>query len=102
MAFPYRTCPTCGETVRPDITWFGDSLDMTVFEEATHAIASCDLFVSIGTSGVVWPAAGLPEVAEKSGAIMIEINPEEGPQSYLFHRHIRMPASQSVLEAFSL
>lgn len=73
----------CGEWLRPDITWFGDMLDRNVMERAAEAIAGCELFVSIGTSGVVWPAAGFPALARESGAYCVEINPEpSGATSY--------------------
>ena len=66
----------CGERLRPDIIWFGDMLDAVVMSKASQAIRNCDLFISIGTSGTVWPAAGFPDLAKKSGAYCIEINPE--------------------------
>ncbi|NTU54048.1 MAG: NAD-dependent deacylase [Chlorobiaceae bacterium] len=69
-------CTSCGNWLRPDITWFGDMLDETVMQKAAEAISSCDLFISIGTSGTVWPAAGFPDLARKAGAFCIEINPE--------------------------
>lgn len=70
-----RRC-SCGNMLRPDITWFGDMLDESVMKRATEAISSCDLFISIGTSGTVWPAAGFPDIARQSGAFCIEINPD--------------------------
>lgn len=66
----------CGDRLRPDITWFGDMLDAVVMSKAAETIRNCDLFISIGTSGTVWPAAGYPDLAKKSGAYCIEINPE--------------------------
>ena len=67
---------TCGNWLRPDIIWFGDMLDESVMQMATEAITACDLFISIGTSASVWPAAGFPALARRSGAYCIEINPE--------------------------
>ncbi len=73
----------CGAWLRPGITWFGDVLDASVMNRAAEVISSCDLFVGIGTSGVVWPAAGFPAFARESGAYCIEINPEpSGAASY--------------------
>lgn len=69
-------CDHCGGWLRPDITWFGDLLDETVTRKAIEIIASCNLFISIGTSGTVWPAAGYPSIARNAGARCIEINPE--------------------------
>jgi NAD-dependent deacetylase len=67
---------TCGNLFRPDITWFGDMLGESVMQIAAETVAECDLFISIGTSGCVWPAAGFPSLARRSGAYCIEINPE--------------------------
>lgn len=64
----------CGGPLRPAIVWFGEvpyHLDR-IFE----SVARCDVFVSVGTSGVVYPAAGLVEIARKGGAARVEINPE--------------------------
>ncbi len=73
----------CGCWLRPDIVWFGDMLDEAVMRRASSVIATCDLFISIGTSGSVWPAAGFPMLAHDSGAYCIEINPEpSGASSY--------------------
>jgi NAD-dependent deacetylase len=67
---------SCGNWLRPDIVWFGDTLDSSVMLRASELIGRCDLFISIGTSGSVWPAAGFPELAKRQGAYCIEINPE--------------------------
>jgi NAD-dependent deacetylase len=69
-------CPTCGTAgkLRPDIVWFGE---MPYHMDAIEtAIAACDLFVSIGTSGNVYPAAGFVDLARRAGATTIEINLE--------------------------
>ena len=73
--------------------------DKTVLE-ATQAIALCDLFISIGTSAVVWPAAGYPKLAKISGAFCVEINPEETELSPLYDQTIRMPASTGLEQLF--
>lgn len=86
-------CPGCGGWWRPDIVWFGDYLDESVLLAAQAAIRSCDLFVSIGTSAVVYPAAYLPEFAAEAGAVRVEINPDETPASYLYEVHLRGPAT---------
>ncbi|MCF8382328.1 MAG: NAD-dependent deacylase [Chlorobium sp.] len=83
----------CGSWLRPDITWFGDTLDGAVMRKASKSIAACDLFISIGTSGTVWPAAGFPSLARDSGAYCIEINPEpSGSTGY--HRVVREEAGK--------
>lgn len=92
-----RTCE-CGAWLRPDIIWFQDMLDEGTVREATSVISTCDLFISIGTSAVVWPAAGYPNLAKSAGAFCVEINPEETELSTLYHQTIRSTASQGLKE----
>ncbi len=89
----------CGNWLRPDITWFGDMLDESVMRMATEAIASCDLFISIGTSGSVWPAAGFPSLARDAGAFCIEINPEPSG-AICYDLVIRGSASEALPSLF--
>jgi len=98
----YRSykCRDCGSWLRPDIVWFGDRLDPWVVSEATGAIGKCDLFISIGTSGVVWPAAGFPQIARDNGARLIEINPEPNEMSHLYDETIRTGAGSALPELF--
>ena len=72
-------CPRCGGRLRPDVVWFGETLPPDAFERAVAASRSCDLFLSVGTSTLVHPAASLPFEAMERGAIVVEINPEETP-----------------------
>ena len=88
-----RRC-ACGTHLRPDIVWFGDPLDMDTVRAAAEAIARCDLLVSVGTSGVVFPAADLPRLALSSGAVCVEVNPEETPLSALYTHCLRGKASE--------
>ena len=90
----------CGNWLRPDIIWFQDMLNDKTVLAATQAIASCDLFVSIGTSAVVWPAAGYPKLAKNSGAFCVEINPEATELSALYDQSIRLPASAGLEHLF--
>ena len=94
-----RKCD-CGNWLRPDIIWFQDMLNDKTVLAATQAMASCDLFVSIGTSAVVWPAAGYPKLAKNSGAFCVEINPEATELSGLYDQTIRMPASAGLEHLF--
>lgn len=73
-------CPHCGGLIRPGVVWFGESLDPQVVELATAA-SDCDIFFTIGTSAVVYPAAGFVDLARRSGAFTVEINPEATPVS---------------------
>ena len=77
-------CPSCGTTdkVRPDIVWFGEMpYEMERIEEA---LQRCDLFVSIGTSGAVYPAAGFVQTARYCGAKSLEMNLEPSLGSIFF------------------
>ncbi len=69
-------CPACGGLLRPDVVWFGEMLPEGAFERAAEAAARADVFLSVGTSAVVYPAAGLPLIAKESGAYVAEINVE--------------------------
>ena len=89
------TCPACGTTgsVRPDIVWFGEM--PYHIDRIYEALAACDLFVSIGTSGQVYPAAGFVAEARQFGAETLEIN-LEATGSGAFQREILGPATQTV------
>jgi len=73
------TCLHCGGLLRPDVVWFGESLPMDQLEAAIEATRTCEVFFSIGTSGVVQPAASLAHVAHSRGAIVVEVNAEPTP-----------------------
>lgn len=72
------TCP-CGGVIRPDVVWFGELLPEDEWRGAEKACQRADVLLSIGTSGVVYPAAALPLEAKRSGAYIVEINPEPTP-----------------------
>lgn len=69
-------CESCGGLIRPDVVWFGEMLPQETFREAVDAASRCDIFLCIGTSGIVYPAASLPHVARDQGSYVVEINPE--------------------------
>jgi NAD-dependent deacetylase len=70
-------CLSCGGAVRPDVVWFGEPLPARIFDKAWHESERCDVFLLIGTSAVVYPAAHLPVVAQQHGARIVEINPDK-------------------------
>ncbi len=88
----------CGAWWRPDIVWFGDGLNDDVLASALGALRLCDLLVSIGTSGVVFPAAHLPRLARQAGAALIEINPEPTPLSPIFDHRLRGTADEMLTQ----
>jgi NAD-dependent deacetylase len=72
-------CESCSGLLRPDVVWFGENLPRIELEQAIQAARSCDVFLSIGTSGVVQPAASLGFAARNKGAVVVEINAEPTP-----------------------
>jgi NAD-dependent deacetylase len=68
-------CVTCGAFMRPDVVWFGEPLPMDQYESARSAAVACDVFLSVGTSNIVEPAASLPWIAAAHGATVIVVNP---------------------------
>jgi NAD-dependent deacetylase len=79
---PFPTHPPrceCGGFRRPGVVWFGEMLPATALTRAETAARECDLFLSVGTSGVVYPAADLPRIAKSHGAQVAEINPLRTP-----------------------
>jgi len=94
----HRTiCPVCGAgSMRPNVVWFGEALDEEVLLRASAAVLACDLFFSIGTSGLVYPAAGFVGLAMQRGIPVIEINPEETPFSEKADVVIRLPAAEAL------
>ena len=89
-------CPACGVSgaMRPDIVWFGEiPYDM---DRIDRALGQCDLFVSIGTSGAVYPAAGFVQTARYVGAVTLEMNLEPSEGSHFFHESLTGPAGELV------
>lgn len=70
-------CHDCGSFIRPDVVWFGEMLPETEWNLARTDAQDCDTYIVIGTSGMVWPAAGLPTMAKRKGAKVIIINTTE-------------------------
>jgi len=69
-------CPRCGAFLRPGVVWFGEMLDPHDLQAASAEAAACDVMLVVGTSGLVYPAAGLPAAARRAGADVITVNPE--------------------------
>jgi NAD-dependent deacetylase len=74
------TC-ACGGLIRPDVVWFGEDLPADAWERSLDAVTAADVAVVVGTSAIVYPAAGLPELALANGIPVIEVNPERTPLS---------------------
>lgn len=69
-------CPACGDLGRPGVVWFGEAIPEQALHRALEAATSCDVFLSVGTSALVYPAAGLALHARQAGARLVEVNPE--------------------------
>lgn len=69
-------CAECGGLMRPDVVLFGEELPDGVFDSALRRARESDVFLVVGTSAIVFPAAWLPQVAKSSGAFLVEVNPE--------------------------
>lgn len=69
------TCEACGSSIRPGVVWFGEMLPMDLFQRSREAVEAADLVLVVGTSGLVQPAASLPEPAAARGIPVVEINP---------------------------
>ena len=91
-------CTACGGVQRPAIVWFGETLPEDVFTAAMEAASRCALFLIVGTSAVVQPAASLAVIAADAGAQVWEINPDETPATGVCDRIWRAPAGEVMDE----
>lgn len=87
-------CPRCGAPLRPGVVWFGEMLPEPILSKALDLSAACQIFLSIGTSSLVHPAAALPLRALEAGAVVVEINPDPTPLSEAAHFLLRGPAGE--------
>lgn len=85
-------CLQCGALLRPDVVWFGEMLPPAALQAAEAAAATAEIFFSIGTSALVYPAAELPFIALRAGAMVVEINPQPTPLSPQVHYSLCGPA----------
>jgi NAD-dependent deacetylase len=88
-------CPHCNGLIRPGVVWFGEGIDRDVLERSAQAL-DCDLFLTIGTSSIVYPAAQLVHEAKSRGAYTVEMNIETTPASGLLDLALRGPAEETL------
>ncbi|MBU7572852.1 MAG: NAD-dependent protein deacylase [Hydrogenophaga sp.] len=86
-------CPVCGNLRRPAVVWFGENLPADALEAAEQAVRHCDLMLVVGTSGEVYPAAGLAFTAHQSGARVVIVNPETTPLDAVAETCLRATAA---------
>ncbi len=91
-------CPHCGGLLRPDVVWFEESLPEPALSQAFERSTHCDVFLSVGTSTVVQPAAALPFMALEHGAIVVEINPDATPLTSRATHVLPGPAAEVLPE----
>jgi NAD-dependent deacetylase len=84
----------CGALLRSGVVWFGESLSQRTLEDSIAAAQRAQVFLVVGTSGVVQPAASLPLLAREAGARVIEVNPEETPLSSLADASFRSSSGE--------
>ncbi|HEX5205631.1 MAG TPA: NAD-dependent deacylase [Actinoplanes sp.] len=87
-------CAHCGAHVRPGVVWFGEELSTEALSAAIEAAFGCDLLFTVGTSGLVYPAAEIPYVAARSGAAVVQINPEPTALDAVADVNLRGPAAR--------
>jgi NAD-dependent deacetylase len=84
-------CVDCGNLVRPGVVWFGEPLPVAAILAAEGAARTCDVMLVVGTSGAVWPAAGLAAKARRSGAHVVIVNPQ--PSEIDAEAHVLLPGT---------
>ena len=89
-------CPKCGALLRPDVVWFGENLPEDALAKALTATRDCSLFLSVGTSGIVEPAASLPYEALRTGATVAEVNPSPTPLTVYVQYHFPFTAGKII------
>ena len=92
------SCPHCGGHVRPGVVWFGESIPNQALNDSFAAAADCDVFLSIGTSSQVFPAADLAKIARDASAVVIEVNPEPTDLAASIHFAIQARAGAVLPE----
>jgi len=93
-------CPRCGDWLRPGVVWFGEMLDPDDLQAAEAAAHDCELMLVVGTSGLVYPAAGLPLTARRSGAAVIVVNPAASELDGIAHVVVRSTAAVALPHLF--
>jgi NAD-dependent deacetylase len=86
-------CAECGNRLRPAVVWFGEALPAAALERAQALAEGCDLALVVGTSGAVWPAAGLALTARRAGAKVVIVNPHASEIDDAAHHLLRGPAA---------
>lgn len=89
-------CDECGGLIRPDVVWFGEMLPPDAIQAAQDWARTADVFLCVGTSAVVFPAAELPLIALNHGAYVVDVNPDTSAVSGKAHEHLQAPAGTAL------
>jgi len=103
--FPVAACDHCGGLVKPDIVFFGEALDPEIVQRATVSSEKADLFLVLGSSLVVYPAARLPEMAKRQGAILVIVDRQDTAHDDIADYKLEIPLkdfSNALYEVFSI
>ena len=98
--YKIRRCPDCSNPLRPDITWFNDMLDSMVLQKTHELVMRAELFIAVGTSGVVYPAALFPRLAREAGARCVFINTEATADASIYDIVVQGKASEVLTKIF--
>lgn len=98
LAAPGRPprCNDCGHMARPGVVWFGEMLPPAALDAAEHAARECDVMLVVGTSGAVWPAAGVATQARSAGAFVAIVNPHASELDDFAHAAVRNTAALAL------
>ncbi len=91
-------CEQCNGLIRPDVVWFGEILPQNAIQKAYEIAMRSEIFMVVGTSGVVEPAASLPFIAANNNAYVVEINPQKTPITDITDLYISDPADKALQE----
>jgi NAD-dependent deacetylase len=95
--YPYPICEKCKRALKPDVVFFGEGIPFQAMIRANEEAERCRVMLIIGTSGVVYPAAEIPYTSKSSGAIIVEINPEQTPFTSSITDYFLKGAASDVL-----
>jgi NAD-dependent deacetylase len=92
------SCVRCAGLIRPGVVWFGEALPEAALEAAARASSGCDVLLTVGTSGMVYPAAEIPRLAARAGAAVIQVNPHPTPMDSVALVNLRGNAARILPE----
>lgn len=96
---PYPRCDRCGQSLKPDVVFFGEQIPPKAMIAANHQATTCKVLMIIGTSGVVYPAADIPFIARSNGATIVEVNVSPTPFTSSVTEHLLEGGASTILPA---